>query len=224
MEGWVNGYNKNNQYNVRAIRSFFFPCGNSFGISHTAGAVAPVNKSVLYGTVTNIPGEPAKCWITRNLGASQQATAVNDATEASAGWYWQFNRKQGYKQDGSVTPVWTITSISENSDWLTANDPCNLELGTAWRLPSYTEWYNVDNVGGWTNWNGPWGSGLKLHAAGYLYSSNGSPGGPGSIGAYWSSTQLDANYGRSFHFLSGYSYMDSYIKAYGRNLRCLRDL
>ncbi len=81
-----------------------FECGTgTLVINHlTTGGVAPVNKSVMYGTVTNIPGETSKCWITRNLGDSQQATAVNDNTEASAGWYWQFNRKQGYKHDGSV--------------------------------------------------------------------------------------------------------------------------
>ena len=71
-------------------------------INHVEGVVAPVTKTTTYGTVTNIPGELTKCWITSNLGSDQQATAVNDATEASAGWYWQFNRKQGYKHDGST--------------------------------------------------------------------------------------------------------------------------
>jgi hypothetical protein len=203
-----------------------FYCGTTIlNINHvTSGGVAPVNKTTTYGSVTNIPGEPSKCWITKNLGATQQATAVNDATEASAGWYWQFNRKQGYKHDGSIlTPAWTITSISENSGWLTANDPCNLELGNPWRLPTYTEWYNVDNTGGWTDWNGPWVSGLKLHAAGYLFNSNGSLGSRGSNGYYWSSKQYSTDTGWRLHFLSGYSYLDFNGKAYGRSVRCLRD-
>ena len=116
-------------------------------INHVAsGGVAPVDKTVTYGTVTNIPGETSKCWITSNLGADHQATAVNDATEASAGWYWQFNRMQGYKHDGTTrTPNTTwITSINENLDWQAANDPCALELGNGWRIPTYTEWTNVD--------------------------------------------------------------------------------
>ncbi len=80
-----------------------FSCGAStITINHAAGAVAPVTKTVTYGTVTNIPGETSKCWITSNLGADHQASAVSDATEASAGWYWQFNRKQGYKHDGTT--------------------------------------------------------------------------------------------------------------------------
>jgi hypothetical protein len=106
-----------------------FTCGtSSLTINHTMSkGVAPVNKTTTYGTVTNIPGGPDKCWITDNLGSDHQATAVYDATEASAGWYWQFNRKQGYKNDGTLTPSWTTTSISENSDWLPANDPCTVD-------------------------------------------------------------------------------------------------
>jgi hypothetical protein len=42
-----------------------------------------------------------------------------------------------------------------------------------WRLPAYVEWYNVDNIGNWTNWNWPWNSGLKLHAAGGLDENDG---------------------------------------------------
>ncbi|MEI7723643.1 MAG: hypothetical protein WCK09_00995 [Bacteroidota bacterium] len=73
-----------------------YTCGTSMlHITHVAGVVAPVDKTVNYGTTTNIPGEPTKCWITQNLGASQQATVVSDTTEASAGWYWKFNLNQG---------------------------------------------------------------------------------------------------------------------------------
>jgi len=201
--------------------------GNGCGIytiNHVAGTVAPVTKSTTYGTVTNISGEPFKCWITSNLGATQQATAVNDATEPSAGWYWQFNRKQGYRHDGStLTPAWTITSINESFDWLTTNDPCNLELGTAWRLPTYSEWYNVDNVGGWTNWNGPWNSGLKLHAAGYLEHSYGSLSARGQRGYYWSGSQYDSSNGWHLHFYSSGSYMNNGDKAVGFSVRCLRE-
>ena len=133
-----------------------FNCGGPFTITHlAAGGVAPVNKVVTYGTITNIPGELSKCWITSNLGADHQATAVDDATEASAGWYWQFDHKQGYKHDGSTRTPNTgwICSIDETSDWIAGYDPCALELGTSWRLPTYTEWNNVDASGNWTNWN-----------------------------------------------------------------------
>jgi len=200
-------------------------CGDPITINHIAGAVAPVNKTVTYGTVTNILGEPTKCWITSNLGADHQASAVDDATEASAGWYWQFNRMQGYKHDGSTrTPntSW-ITSINENSDWLTVNDPCALLLGSGWRLPTYTEWTNVDASGGWTDWNGPWSSALKMHAAGYLYYNNGLLYDRGSYGIYWSSSKVTNSNGWVLSFNNSNCVMFSDGKAHGYSGRCLRD-
>ncbi|MCX6305447.1 MAG: hypothetical protein NT040_10805 [Bacteroidetes bacterium] len=203
-----------------------FVCGSSITINHViSGGAAPVDKTVTYGTVNNITGEPIKCWITSNLGADHQATALNDATEASAGWYWQFNRKQGYKHDGTIrTPnnTW-IFSISENFSWQATNDPCNIEFGTIWRIPTYTEWDNVDNTGGWTNWNGPWESGLKLHAAGYLLHSNGVLNERGTGGYYWSSRQIDATYGWGLGFSSGSSSVNNGYKPFGFSVRCVRD-
>jgi hypothetical protein len=204
--------------------TLFWVCGLTFTVNHVAGSIAPVTKTVTYGTVTGIPGESSKCWITRNLGASQQATAVSDITEASAGWYWQFNRKQGYKHDGTtLTPSWTITSIDEDMDWQAANDPCALELGAGWRIPAYTEWENVDNTGGWTDWNGPWNSGLKMHAAGFLYVSNGALNSRGSYGYYWSSTQFGNFNGGYLSLTSYWCYVYDGSKAYGFSLRCLRE-
>ncbi len=205
----------------------FWSCGLPLAVNHLAtGGAAPVDKQVSYGTVTNIPGATSKCWITSNLGADHQATAVSDATEASAGWYWQFNRKQGYKHDGTTrTPntAW-VSSISETSDWTAANDPCTIELGAGWRIPTNAEWTAVDASGNWTNWNGPWNSGLKMHAAGNLNFSDGSLNVRGSYGIYWSSTQNSASFGWNLYFGSGSSKMDNgNFKATGFSLRCLRD-
>ena len=203
-----------------------FLCGGTITISHMEGSVAPAAKTVTYGTVSNIPGEPSKCWITSNLGADHQATAVNDATEASAGWYWQFNRSQGYKHDGAtIAPNTTwITSINENLDWLSANDPCALELGIGWRIPTITEWTNVDVSGSWNDWNGPYGSALKLHAAGYLNDNNGSLQSRGVLGPYWSSTQINGISGGCFYFLNSYSDPATNFKAFGSSIRCIKEL
>jgi len=202
-----------------------FTCGQTLTVNHVAGDVAPISKSVNYGTVGNLPGELSKCWITSNLGASQQATSVSDATEVSAGWYWQFNRKQGYKHDGTNrTPNTTwVTSISESSDWLPTNDPCNLELGASWHIPTSTEWENVDNTGGWITWNGPWDSNLKLHAAGYLNFSNGSLYSRGSHGYYWSASQYNTTDGKLMDFYVNSSGVYNYGKAHGFSLRCVRE-
>ena len=198
---------------------------NSFTVNHQAGSIAPVNKTVTYGTVAGIPGEPTKCWLSSNLGADHQATAVNDTTEASAGWYWQFNRKQGYSHNGSTrTPNTTwITSINEALDWEAANDPCALELGCGWRIPTSTELTNIDASGNWNDWNGPWNSALKLHAAGMLTMGSGALSDRGVKGLYWSSNQTSGgNAGYLLWLTSSASYMTNYPKTAGFSIRCIK--
>jgi len=183
----------------------------------------PVSKTITYGIVTNIPGEPLKCWITTNLGADHQAISVDDATEPSAGWYWKFNRKQGYKNDGTtLTPSWPSYSITESSNWTITEDPCTLELGAGWRIPTNTEWTNVDAGGNWIDWNGPWNSGLKLHAAGLLGGTTGSLLYRGSYGNYWSSIQNSSIDARYLGFSISSCSVDAYYKDYGFSVRCLK--
>jgi hypothetical protein len=199
-------------------------CGNSLTIIHETGSVCPVDKTVTYGTVTNIPGETNHCWITSNLGADNQATAVDDATEASAGWYWQFNRTQGFKHDGTTrTPNSTWIFVDETSNWTLANDPCAIELGTGWRVPTSAEWTNVDATSGWTNWNGPWNSALKLHAAGNLYSGTGALQNRGIKGQYWSSSASLSSIGYALTFFSSSSSVTTPSKSMGYSLRCIHD-
>ncbi len=235
INGWYLGFT--NSYSVvnvsdkafgcslRCIADFV--CGNTLIINHIGGTVAPETKSVTYGTVTTDLSGSNKCWITQNLGSNNQATSATDATEASAGWYWQFNRKQGYAAGPTLTlgptPFWTITSITETSDWLAANDPCTIELGAGWRIPTNTEWTDVNATGGWTNYNDTYSSELKLHAAGYLNASNGRLLGRGVYGPYWSGTQNDATTGKLLRFSSDESVMYTDAKAFGFLLRCLKD-
>ena len=189
-------------------------CPSQMTITHTAGDVAPVTKTVNYVVVkTNLGGTGNKCWITQNLGADHQATSATDNTEASAGWYWQFNRKQGYKVGPS--PSWTITSISESSDWTSANDPCTIELGTGWRIPTKTEWTNAD--AGWSSYTDTYNSVLKLHAAGYLDRNSGSLEYSGIRGHYWSSTHDSSTGGWILYFSSSNSDVGYSNKAGGRS-------
>ena len=203
-----------------------FDCGDDFTVTHTAGDVAPVTIEITYGTVmTDLSGENM-CWITQNLGAVNQASSATDDTEASAGWYWQFNRKQGYKHDGSTrTPssAW-ITNINEDSDWAATNDPCIIELGAGWRLPTSPEWANADQAGAWANFSDTFDSDLKLHASGYLEASNGALASRGGIGIYESNTQNTNTAGYSMYFGSGYSVApQSLDKIYGMSVRCISD-
>ena len=96
-------------------------------------------------------------------------------------------------------------------------------MGSNWRIPTYTEWNNVDANGGWTNWNGPFGSALKLHAAGRLVNIAGSLLNRGSLGYYWSSLQGGPTGGMSLEFDASYSGMNlSNGKANGFSVRCVR--
>ncbi|HPS62520.1 MAG TPA: hypothetical protein PLK82_05635 [Bacteroidales bacterium] len=221
-----NGNGPSSVLTLTATTTAAFPCGDSLAVNHqVSGGVAPVAKNTKYGTVTNVPGEPAKCWITKNLGADRQATAVSDATEPSAGWYWQFNLKQGYKHDGTDrTPNTTwITSINQNSDWTATQDPCKLELGTSWRIPTATEWNNVKTSGGWTNWTGTWNSLLKLHAAGDLLWNAGTLEWRGQGGDFWSVSQTAANTANWLGFNSSGCAVNNDLKTFGFTIRCLKD-
>ena len=206
-----------------------WPCGTcgSLTITHSAGTVAPVTKTTTYATVVNLPGETGKCWIANNLGSNHQAIGESDTTEASAGWYWQFNRKQGFKHNGLTrTPNTTwILNITENSDWSAGNDPCVIELSNGWRIPTKTEWTDVDGVGNWTNWEGSWAYGLNLHASGYLDENNGSLINRGIRGDFWSNTQSEPQFGWYLSIGQGDSeVINSNNKGRGHSLRCIRNI
>ncbi len=202
-------------------------CGLPVTITHLvlAGGGAPVNKTVTYETVSYSAGGADKCWIARNLGASSQASVWNDASESAAGWYYQFNRKQGFKHDGvNRTPNSTwITMIDDNVHWEAANDPCVLTFGASsgWRLPTSTEWESVTDasVSIVDDFSGP----LKIHAGGTLNYTNGTLEFRGIIGAFWTAHQSNLYTGILATFGVGFSYLDGWNKPYGLNVRCIRD-
>jgi hypothetical protein len=203
-----------------------FMCGATLVINHVAGNVAPVDKSTSYATVSGITGAETKCWITSNLGSDYQATAVNDASEPSAGWYWQFNHKQGFKHDGTTrTPNTTwINNLSESSNWIEANDPCTNELGPGWRLPTAVEYTFIDAAGNWANWDGPWNSALKMHAAGRLDYYYGTLDTRGTKGYYWSGTSSGyAELAQDLNFTFNASSEGIHSKSFGFPVRCLKD-
>ena len=204
-----------------------FSCGLSMlTVYHnTSRGVAPENKVTTYGTVGDVPTEYGKCWITKNLGSTRQADAVSDTADVAAGWYFQFNRKQGYRNTPTGPyPLWTLPVINENSDWTAAFDPCSIEIGPSWRIVTYTEWYNVAIGMAWSTWQEPWNSMLKLHAAGYLENTYGMLTSRGTEGYYWSSTQASASTAWFLFFNSLSLYFDNNNKSYGFPVRCLREI
>lgn len=204
--------------------STIFKCGGDLTVNHSTADGAPIDKSVTYGTVeTNLSGE-TKCWITKNLGATDQASSISDISEAAAGWYWQFNKKQGYSSDGTRVPNTTwIPSIDENSDWIEDRDPCHNLLGAGWRLPTRTEWENVDSKGAWSDKNGPYSSVLKIHPAGRLEISNGALIRNGGQGLYWSSTQATNVNAYLLDQVALACQVEPNLKTWGASVRCIKD-
>ena len=201
-------------------------CPPSISVHHYGGSVAPFDAAITYEVVESNLSGTTKCWIARNLGATAQASSATDASVAARGWFWQFNRKQGYAHDGTTrTPSvlnW-IDAIDENSDWLAANDPCTILLGSNWHIPTATEWTNVNTNGAWATETDAYNSVLKMHSAGRLDDADGALTLEGNRGFYWSSIQgASTTDGTLLRFDGSKSSMLDLVKARPMSLRCIR--
>jgi uncharacterized protein (TIGR02145 family) len=201
-----------------------FVCGDDITINHvTTDGVAPVAKTVTYKTVLTTISGASKCWITSNLGATNEASSATDATDNASGWYWQFNYKRGYRYAGTTrTPTaWTSSGTQPTQDWQPANDPCTIELGLGWRIPNLTEWTAVRNTNGYA---GNFTSVLKLHPAGYLAYQTGNITDRGSGHHYWSSDYSDATFARAYVVFPTSTYtVSNNNRLAGFSVRCIRD-
>jgi len=193
-------------------------CGDILTVSHSSGPIAPEDKTVNYGTVQTDLSGIDRCWITQNLGAESQASSASDASSAARGWFWRFNRIQGYAD--ASTPAWPGGSISESSDWVLSVDPCRELLGGDWRIPTQTEWTSAQS--GWSNSAAAYSSVLKLHQAGYMHLTAGTLTDSGVTGYYWSSTQASTTAASSKALNASTSAMFNFNKSMGVTLRCIQ--
>jgi len=207
-----------------------FKICNPFTVTHAVGVKgAPVTKTITYQTISTSVSGLAKCWITQNLGSDHKPSSVTDATEASAGWYWQYNRLQGYSHDGTTkTPGSWVAGINENANWAAANDPCTNLLGTPWRLPTYAEWTATDDQPQyWQNLTDAYNSVLNLHAAGWLLNTTGALTSRGVAGNYWSSNGGNVGYldnrGLSLSLTGTTSVGVWTYESFGLPVRCLKE-
>ena len=191
---------------------------------------------VTYGVVESL----GKCWLDRNLGASQVATAHNDSLAYGDLFQW------GRLDDGHqvrTSGITTSLSISDNpghsnfiygmdvpDDWRSPqnnnlwqgvsgiNNPCPL----GWRLPALEEWDT--ELASWSqqNYNGAFASPLKLTAAGSRYWSNATLYGVSNYGFYWSNP-VRGTAASNLLFDSSNAFTYGYYRAYGFSIRCIKD-
>jgi len=125
---------------------------------------------------------------------------------------------------GFITPSFSPydwRSPQNNNLWQGVNgvnNPCPV----GYRLPTESEW-NAERTS-WSSGNsaGAYGSPLKLLEAGYRNRGDGSLGSVGSFGYYWSSS-VYFTYARFLLFNSSLANMNSFRRAYGYSVRCLKD-
>ena len=199
------------------------PCSNIIVNHITSRGVAPVAKTVTYNLAYSSITGTNKCWLMQNLGSTNAPTSATDATEGSAGWYWQFGSKIGYRYTTSRTPSSAYPNRTlTNVDWSASQDPCTIELGSGWRLPTYVEWQAVELVT--SNLNALFNSNLAMHAAGYL-STGGTIVERGSTVHYWSSDSYSTTHARAYVIptLNGSSTTSTNDKDAGFSVRCIRD-
>lgn len=113
-------------------------------------------------------------WLAQNLGSTVPAQSPTSANEWQAGWYFQFNDRQGHFHDGTQVFPQMSRYMGGTTNWEVSNDPCRLALGNEWRIPTSEE---LDNYRTASRSNGALGSGnrvdaynssLRLHTAGVM--------------------------------------------------------
>jgi uncharacterized protein (TIGR02145 family) len=188
-----------------------------------------------YGTVV---AEDGKCWLDRNLGAAQVATASNNGTGYGSLYQW------GRLYDGhqATTSGTTVTQssgdvpgnanfIKGSSNWRSSqndnlwgdagktNNPCP----SGWHVPTQAEWATEAGYFSPQTSVGAFSSALKLPMAGYRNYSDGSLGSQGSGGDYWSGSPHYTNAYVLDFGAGGVNPASVSDRAYGCSVRCVKD-
>ena len=230
-----------------AVTPSLFTCGTSTVTFTYNGA------SVTYGTVSRAYGGAVgtKCWLDRNLGATQIASGSTD--HLAYGDLFQWGRGADGHQRITWTNATTGTAVNGTTTTLSSTDtPGNSLFITIGSSPY--DWRSLQNVNLWQGVSGTnnpcpsgyrlptdteldaerasWGannnltgaitSPLKLPMSGYRGLGSGTLSSVGSNGYYWSSTVSGTN-SRFLFFNSSDAGMGTGGKADGFAVRCLKD-
>lgn len=174
-----------------------------------------------------------KVWLRMNLGATSEPNSASDPDADRNGWYFQFNRPQGYYQKDLQSPrlpsFWN-NEISENGSWRSSNDPCRLTLGSSWRIPTEDEWRAFVRAPKESGGMGDGGkedafdSGLKLGGSGRIFYFDGMIDSRGKSGYYWTADQGNLAKGVRLYINERESIFDiKSWKAAGLTIRCILD-
>jgi uncharacterized protein (TIGR02145 family) len=172
----------------------------------------------------------------RNLGASQVATGVTDAS--SFGGFYQWGRPaDGHQLSTSAnTSTLSTTDLPGNSLFITGSgdwrNPSNNNLWqgvngvnnpcpSGFRIPTKAEWET--EIASWSSQNkeGAFASPLKLPTPGFRQYNNGGLMNAGLNGDYWASTVDGTNsFIMYIHVGAG---TVSFQRTYGFSCRCIKD-
>ncbi|MDR1743350.1 MAG: Ig-like domain-containing protein [Dysgonamonadaceae bacterium] len=165
-------------------------------------------------------------WATRNV----DAPGAFAASPESFGMFYQWNRKIGWSstdplENSNGGTTWD-SSVPDGTTWESPNDPCPV----GWRVPAQEELESLLNTDyEWITQNGVTGTvfgsapnTIFLPAAGYRINDNGMMRIVGSDGFYWSSSQSNNIYVRTFDFQKGYASMYNDFRNFGFSIRCVK--
>jgi hypothetical protein len=178
------------------VKSVFFYNGTSF-----------VSMADGLGLTHTVIGQNGTVWMDRNLGATQIATAFNDA--ASYGDFYQW---------GTNSPGWVLNGGSTvnnawNGDSEGSQDPCPNGFRVPTSLELQVEIVSFDS------------SALRLPAGGYRATSDGAIYDAGVEGNYWSSERVSTSDAKELNFLENASttvFLTNSSRNFGLSVRCIK--